>query len=91
MTAFSAAYLDDSGKPLLRTSVCGFIDVLGFSNLSTASSSRQDAQRVLQRVANAIADSRAFVRHTFGSEPAADPNHWALKFFSDNLVFGFPV
>lgn len=91
MPAFSTAYLDDSGKPLLRASVCGFLDVLGFSNLSTSSTSRQDAQRVLARVSHAIADSRAFVRNAYGNEPAADPDRWALKFFSDNLVFGFPV
>jgi hypothetical protein len=91
MSAFSSAYLDASGKPQLRPSVCGFLDVLGFSNLSTASASRQDAQRSLEKIAAAISDSRAFVRDAFGGDPAADPSRWALKFFSDNLVFGFPV
>jgi hypothetical protein len=91
MRRVSAAYLDESGTPVLRASICGFLDVLGFSNLSTVSSSRQDAQRVLERVSCAIAGSRAFVRNAFADEPAADPDRWALKFFSDNLVFGFPV
>jgi hypothetical protein len=85
------AYLDERSKPILRHSVCGFLDVLGFSALSTMTSSREDAQRVLESIADAIHDSRTFVRETFGSVPAAAPSQWALKFFSDNLVFGFPV
>lgn len=84
-------YVDSQGKPRLRNSVTGFVDVLGFSHFATAARTIEESQRVLDRVSAAISDSRAFVRNTFASQPLADPGHWALKFFSDNLVFAFPA
>jgi hypothetical protein len=87
----AAPYLDSHGKPRLRTSVAGFVDVLGFSRYSTAAGSLEESQQILNRVADAIHESRAFVRSTFDNQPMANPSHWALKFFSDNLVFGFPA
>jgi len=91
MPAPPTAYLDPAGRPLLRRSVTGFLDVLGFSNLSTTASSTEEAQQVLEKVAAAINDSRAFVRSVLEKEEEADSSHWALKFFSDNLAVGFPV
>ena len=87
----SAPYVDSSGNPKLRNSVTGFVDVLGFSHFTTAARSIEESQQVLDRVSAAIRDSRAFVRNTFANQTLADPSRWALKFFSDNLVFGFPA
>ncbi len=84
-------YLDDSGKPFLRPSITGFLDVLGFSQLSTASSSLVESQKLLNQVAACITDSRTFVRETFRDQPIAAPGRWAIKFFSDNLVIGYPT
>jgi hypothetical protein len=89
--AVTSPYLDDSGRPLLRSSITGFLDVLGFSQLSMASPSPVQSQKLLDKVAAAISDSRAFVRETFGENPIAAPGRWAIKFFSDNLVIGFPT
>lgn len=86
-----APYVDSDGKPQLRNSVTGFVDVLGFSHFTTAARTIDESQRVLERVSAAIGDSRAFVRNTFADQPLVDPSRWALKFFSDNLVFGFPA
>jgi hypothetical protein len=87
----TSAYVDDSGRPVLRPSITGFLDVLGFSQLSTTSSSLVESQKHLNQVAAAIGDSRAFVRESFRDHPIAAPEHWAIKFFSDNLVIGFPT
>jgi hypothetical protein len=87
----TSTYLDAAGKPRLRTSVTGFIDVLGFSQLSTAARTIEESQQFLQQVADALRESRAFVRSISANHPLIDPSHWAIKFFSDNLVFGFPA
>jgi hypothetical protein len=87
----STPYLDAAGRPRLRPSVTAFIDVLGFSQVSLSAGSLEAAQQVLEKIAGAISDSRAFVRHVYAAEPEAVPAAWALKFFSDNLVLGVPI
>ena len=87
----SIPFVDAAGKPRLRNSVTGFIDVLGFSHFTTAAKSLEESQQVLDRISSAISESRTFVRNTFSDQPLADPGRWALTFFSDNLVFGFPA
>src|SRR6476469_3917076 len=52
-----AAYLDDSGRPQLQDSIVAFIDILGFSHMSTSSATREDSQQLLDRIAAAIDDS----------------------------------
>jgi hypothetical protein len=86
----TAPYLDAAGTPLLRESIIGFLDVLGFSHIATAATTQGESQQILERIAAAISDSRQFVRQAFADQPLADPSRWALKFFSDNLVFGYP-
>lgn len=90
MEAAASAYLDPGGRPLLKQSVTGFLDVLGFSNLSTTGGA-EESQQTLEKIAAAIDDSRAFVREAFAATEVADTARWGLKFFSDNLVVGFPV
>src|SRR6476620_8962882 len=85
-----AAYLDDSGRPQLQDSIVAFIDILGFSHMSTSSATREDSQQLLDRIAAAIDDSRDFVRQTVPDSDGAANSRWATKFFSDNLAFGYP-
>lgn len=87
----SSPYVDAAGHPRLRPSITAFIDVLGFSQVSLAAGSLEDSQRLLERIAGAISDSRAFVRSVYADQPQAIPAGWALKFFSDNLVLGIPL
>ncbi len=84
-------YVDAHDKPRLRVSVTGFLDVLGFSQFSTAAGTIEASQAFLEKVSAALSESRAFVRTAFANHPLADPKLWALKFFSDNLVFAFPA
>ena len=86
----SSAYLDELGQPRLRTSIVAFVDVLGFSNMSTASVGLDEAQRTLTMVAAAIKDSRDFVRKTFAQDAPDVGNGLSVKFFSDNLALGCP-
>jgi hypothetical protein len=62
MAESTTAYLDEAVRPLLRESIVAFIDVLGFSNISTSCPTMEDSQRVLDKIATAIEDSRSFVR-----------------------------
>jgi hypothetical protein len=90
MSELSTAYLDEAGRPRLRDSLVAFIDVLGFSQISTSCPAMEDSQRVLDRIAAAIDDSRSFVRQTIPGGNSELGRRWATKFFSDNLAFGYP-
>jgi hypothetical protein len=85
-----AAYLDDAGRPRLRESIVAFIDVLGFSHMATSCTTMEESQHVLDRIANAIDDSREFVRQLIPGAGDDLDTRWSTKFFSDNLAFGYP-
>jgi hypothetical protein len=91
MADFKAAYLDQAGSPRLRESIVAFIDILGFSNIATTSGTIEDSQAVLDKIAEAIDDSRNFVRETIPEEELQRGGRWVTKFFSDNLAFGYPL
>jgi len=84
------AYIAD-GKARLRPSVVGFLDLLGFSQQVMAANDEQQAQSLLDKIAAAIADSRAFVQQDLAEEFRTRPGGWSVKFFSDNLVLGYAV
>lgn len=85
------SYCDEAGRPRVRESVVGFFDILGFSQVSLACDSSHESQSVLDKIAAAIDDSRDFVRRAFADDPIAQSRQWGLKFFSDNLVLGYPI
>jgi hypothetical protein len=84
-------YLDATGRPQLRESIVAFLDLLGFSEASTASAPVADLQHVLDKIVDAIEDSRHFVRESFSESEIARAGNWAIKFFSDNLSLGHPI
>jgi hypothetical protein len=90
MPEFPTAYLDNIGRPRLRQSIVAFIDILGFSQSSMSCTSVEEAQRLLDKIAAAIDDSRSFVREAIVDGESALGKRWATKFFSDNLAFGYP-
>jgi len=90
MPESTTAYLDQAGRPRLRESIVAFIDVLGFSNISTSFPTMEDSQRVLDKIAASIDDSRDFVRQRVPDGETGLGRRWATKFFSDNLAFGYP-
>jgi hypothetical protein len=91
MSEPTTAYLDEAGRPRLRTSIVAFLDILGFSQASTSCATTEDAQCLLDKIAAAIDDSRDFVRRSFAESERAQANRWATKFFSDNLALGYAL
>ncbi len=88
----SSPYCDATGQPRLRMSIAGFIDMLGFSQMSMTTASSDELQRLLERIYAAIEDSRQFVRETMAGSDGVNPaDRWAIKYFSDNLVLGHPL
>ncbi len=67
-----------------------FLDILGFSHAIQTTHASADSQRLVGKIVAAIADSREYVRRDL-AEDAKGSGHWALKFFSDNLVIGYPL
>jgi hypothetical protein len=91
MPQSTSPFLDQAGRPRLRTSIVAFLDILGFSQASTSCATAEDAQRLLDKIATAIDDSRNFVRDDFINSETAAANRWATKFFSDNLALGYAL
>lgn len=86
----AGGYVDMAGHAQLRQSIVAFLDILGFSQSIRATAEQGHAQLLVDRIVAAINDSREYVRQDLASEFASNPNCWGLKFFSDNLVVGYP-
>jgi hypothetical protein len=84
------AYVDETGHARLRLSIVAFIDILGFSQSIRTNAEQADSQLLVDRILAAMNDSRQYVRQSFPASFTSELNRWALKFFSDNLVLGFP-
>lgn len=92
MSTTKTPYQDDSGRPYLRPSIAGFVDMLGFSSMSVSTSNAAESQHLLERIAAAVESARAIVRDYYATaESTAVPTGWAVKYFSDNLVLGCPT
>lgn len=87
--SLSSAYVDESGRPRLQTSIVGFLDLLGFSQSVLSAESDVASQQLLNKIVSAIGDSRDYVRSELGRVAGEHPDGLAIKFFSDNLVLGY--
>ena len=86
----NAGYVGVDGHPLLRPSIVGFLDIMGFSQAILSSPQQSEAQKLIDRIVASLTDARDFVRRSLASEFATLPRSWGVKFFSDNLVVGYP-
>lgn len=86
-----SAFLDAEGRPRLRESVTAFMDVLGFSHAVLSAADAGESERLLRGIAGALDDAKGFVRRSLAGLALADSSRWRLKFFSDNLLLGYPV
>src|SRR4029079_3814217 len=90
MASATTAFLDEQGRPLLRESFAAFLDVLGFSHTVVSAAESKQSEQGLEAIARALGAARTFVRDSLGSDELANPEKWAVKFFSDNLLLGYP-
>jgi hypothetical protein len=86
----SSGYVNTEGHPQLRPSIVGFLDIMGFSQTIQNASGLADAQHLVDRIVSALDDSRDYVRRSLAGEFGSLRADWAVKFFSDNLVVGYP-
>ncbi|HTN76260.1 MAG TPA: hypothetical protein VL096_13475, partial [Pirellulaceae bacterium] len=92
MSKTKTPYQDNAGRPCLRPSITGFVDMLGFSSMSVSTSDAVESQHLLERIAGAVESARAIVHDYFSTaETSTVPTGWAVKYFSDNLVLGCPT
>jgi hypothetical protein len=89
--SFSSAYVSGTGQPLLRLSIVGFLDIMGFSQAILNCRAQSDAQTLIDRIVSALNDARDYVRRSLAGDFVSGPRGWGVKFFSDNLVVGCPV
>jgi hypothetical protein len=66
-------------------SLCAFLDILGFRQITSAANTNIQANDLLERLTRALEESTAAILETQMRE-----NEWRHKFFTDNLVLGFP-
>ncbi|QDT55919.1 hypothetical protein Pan44_39670 [Caulifigura coniformis] len=63
---------------------------MGFSQAIEHSRDHCEGQVLVDRIVSALNDARGYVRRSLAEEFAALPPNWGVKFFSDNLVVGYP-
>lgn len=89
--ASKSAYVSGQGQPLLRPSIVGFLDIMGFSQSIRNCEAPSEAQSLIDRIVSALHDAREYVRRSLAGDFEHGPGGWGVKFFSDNLVVGCPV
>jgi len=81
------SYFDQNGNPLIRKSLCVFIDVLGFSQEIMTAFSKGQGTELLERFYSA---HKIQVERMNNHELPGLPEWSAIKVFTDNIVLGFP-
>ena len=83
----------ESGKPWLAKAWVVFLDILGFNDLVRESSSNGTQAALLDKLMAALNEAKEILHSgnamvsRFGGERAS----YGVKFFTDNIVLGFPV
>ena len=77
-------YFDDQSRPILRSSFCMFLDVLGFNDLISEASKRGEASELLLRFSDALMQ-----RSTEWKVESGTQDLMVYKCFTDNVVFGY--
>lgn len=79
-------YLDDDGKPVLQSSFCAFLDVLGFASHIDLSFKTGDGAIALERFYEVFTQQLKMILN-----PKTDQySRWEIKVFTDNIVLGYP-
>lgn len=76
-------YFDDCGNPCLEQSAIVVADILGYSEKIQDAFQNRDQQSLLMRINSALGKARANL-------PQKDNALTFVKFFSDNLIIGYP-
>lgn len=77
-------YFDETGRPLIKESLCAFMDVLGFLDQTEAAFKRDEGSDLFERFYGV---HTAQIKNMSGS---GKPRLWDVKVFTDNIVLGFP-
>lgn len=75
-------YFGKKGVPILKTSFCMFLDVLGFQAIIERATSLGTADNLLSEFYSVHSKSSKYWKHRGAN--------WAYKCFTDNVVFGCP-
>lgn len=76
-------YFDKSGNPCLEQSVIVVSDILGFKNLTSEAFKEGQGQNLLRRLHTTIHQASLYLKDKSEAK-------WFTKFYSDNLIVGFP-
>lgn len=78
----AVSYYDEEGNPVIRTSFCAFVDILGLSSRVLACDTRQKSEELCRALHSCLAAHRKnFKDEEFGRY---------FQMFSDSLVLGYP-
>src|ERR1700679_3978013 len=83
----------ESGKPWLAKAWVVFLDILGFTDLVRESSSNGTQAALLDKLMAALNEAKEILHsgNTMASRFGGDRASYGVKFFTDNIVLGFPV
>lgn len=82
-------YFDKAGEPILKPSCCVVADVLGFSELIRESVRNNSEAELLRDIFSILDQSVEHMEEM--QEPFKNEPQWAFKFYSDNMVIGYPL
>jgi hypothetical protein len=88
--ALKNPYQNEQGRPLLRKSVVGWLDILGFRDILEDARARNEEAQVLGTLVDAL-DVLSELKPLPVELGGIDPPPWVVKAFTDNFVLGFPV
>jgi hypothetical protein len=83
-------YMSKDGEPLIRTSFCVYMDILGFKEEFKKAVSSGEHDALFHRLRGVLTKKPFGFVH---DEPDEDFDEWLWqhKIFTDNIVFGYPV
>jgi hypothetical protein len=84
VTQSKTPYFDNNGNPCLKESVVVVADILGFTDMVGEAFQNGRQQNVLEHLHQILGDALKNVTDT-------SKQKWCYKFFSDNIIVGFPV
>ena len=86
-------YHTESGKPWIRKSWVVFIDILGFKDEVREATRTNEQSVLLNRLMVALEEAKDYLYygHHFAEQYGDGYAPFMIKFFTDNLILGFPV
>ncbi len=90
-------YIDKSGKPLMRSSVVAYMDIIGYKQIITKAGERDESQDFLDHLHATLKTAVDYLHDPLGEKykifksPLLIKDTRKFTTFTDNIVIGYPI